>query len=165
MVASVKARYTFSNMFVEGGFESARPDSVRINQIDAAIHWSAGGWMVEGEYLYKHYTRHRLDPTHAWNIMADYSMPIKTNTFNRLSFQARYDGITDNSQGSRDADGMLYISQPRFQRATVGATLSYIHPKVRTDVKLNYENYFYPSSSTPSVDDTDKIVLELVIRF
>jgi hypothetical protein len=165
MAVGAKARYTFGNMFAEVGYESARPDSVRINQYDAALHWSCGPWMVEGEYLYKHYTQQNFDATHAWNIMADYSMPIKTNTFNRLSFQARYDGITDNSQGTRGSDGLLYVSQSRFQRATIGATLSYVHPKLRDDVHLNYENYFYPSAATAPADNTDKIALELVVRF
>ena len=165
MDASCKARYTFGNMFVEAGFESVMPDSVRINQIDGAIHWGAGRWMVEGEYLYKHYTRDRFTPTHAWNVMADYRMPIRTNTFNYLSLQARYDGITANSQGTRDDDGLLYATQPRHQRATVGATLSYVHPKVSADLRLNYENYFYPSDAEVPVDDKSKVVVELVIRF
>lgn len=165
MDASCKARYTFGNMFVEGGFESVMPDSIRINQIDGAVHWGTGRWMIEGEYLYKHYTNNSFKPTHAWNVMADYSMPIRTNTFNRMSFQARYDGVTDNSQGTRDSDGELYITQPRHQRATVGATLSYIHPKVRADVRINYENYFYPSDTEVDIEDKNKLVLELVVRF
>lgn len=165
MDASCKARYTFGNMFVEGGFESVVPDSVRINQIDAAIHWGAGRWMVEGEYLYKHYTRDRFKPTHAWNVMADYRMPIRTNTFNYVSFQARYDGTTDNSQGVRDDDGFLYITEPRHQRATIGTTFSYVHPKVRADLRIDYENYFYPSQTIVDTDDKSKIVVELVIRF
>lgn len=163
--ASCKARLTLGNCFVEGGFETVMPDSVRINQLDAALHWSAGRWMVEGEYLYKHYTRSRFDPTHAWNVMADYWMPIRTNTFNRISFQARYDGITDNSQGTRNADGQLFTTQPRRQRATIGTTLSYVHPKVRTDLRINYENYFYPSGTTVAADDKSKVVVELVVRF
>lgn len=163
--AACKARYTVGNMFFEGGFESVMPDSIRINQYDACVHWQSGRWMVEGEYLYKHYECPNFKPTHAWNVMGNYEMPVKVGTFNRLSFQTRYDGITDNSQGVRDEEGELFPTTKRFQRVTVGTTLSYVHKKVRADVRLNYENYFFPSGYVAPIGERDKVLAELIIRF
>ncbi len=34
-----------------------------------------------------------------------------------------------------------------------------------TDIRLNYENYWYPNGGTPKESEQDKLVAELMIRF
>lgn len=165
MSFGAKARYTLYNITAEVGFESLSPDSIRFNSVDCSLSWSHGGWLVEGEYLRKHYTGKSFDTTHAFNIMANYSMPVKAGIFNRLSFQGRFDGATANSNGKRNEEGRLTATDPSRRRATIGSTISYIHKKVRADIRLNYERYFYRSGVTAPEKDRDRITAELVIRF
>ncbi|MCM1292620.1 MAG: porin [Bacteroides sp.] len=147
------------------GFQSITPDSVRINLVDAAAHWSDGRWTVEGEYVYKHYTNESHKAAHGYNIFADYAMPIQTAIFNRLSFQARFDGMTAHSSGTR-TDGKLTTNQPARNRLTIGSTISYRRSKsMFIDLRADYEKYFYHEGVTVTPDMGDKIVVEAIIRF
>lgn len=151
---------------IEAGFASAKPDSVRMNLFDAAVTWHSGRWLAEAEYLYEHYTHNSHKPCHGYNLFADYHMPVRAGIFNRLSFQARVDGMTAHSTGHRTSDGLLITNNPARNRVTVGSTISHISsPKVYADLRLNYEKYFYHSGVTPSLDGSDKLLLELVLRF
>ncbi len=165
MAYSGKANYKFDNVKVEIGMESIVPDSIRINNHDISINWTSGRWMVEGEYVYKHYTNSDFDACHAYYVMTDYKLPLKKGFFNQLSFQARWDAMTDHSDGSRNGDGLLYVTDQDRKRITVGATLSHIVPKLKTDLRLNYEKYFYHEGAVVKSGDRDKLVLELVLRF
>ncbi len=163
---SSKARYKLGNTTFTTGFQSIRPDATRINFIDAAIGWCSGRWTVEGEYVYEHYTRRAFDPCHAWTVFGDYAMPVKAGVFNRLSFQARYDGMTDHNNGFADEDGKLTLTDDGRQRITVGTTLSYRRSRVWCDIRLNYEKYFYHHSSTLHTSGRgDRLLAELVIHF
>lgn len=162
--AKLTARW--HNVTFATGFQSVKPDSVRANLADAAVTWAAGRWTVEGEYMYKHYTRDRHKPAHAYNFFADYSMPIKTALFNRLSFQGRFDGITAHSSAVRNADGHLVTNDAPRNRLTLGSTISYVRSRnIHLDLRLDYEKYFYHNGFTPTVDNGDKIVAEIVLRF
>lgn len=97
--------------------------------------------------------------------MANYFMPVKMGVFNQLSFHGRFDGMTDNSSGERNSAGFLEIDDNARNRVTIGATLSYILPNVKTDVRINYENYFYRDGIVAPAGDRDKILVELVVRF
>lgn len=164
MTYSGKANYKFDNVKVEIGMQSIVPDSIRVNNHDISINWTSGRWMVEGEYVYKHYTNSDFDACHAYYVMADYKMPLK-GFFNQLSFQGRWDAMTDHSDGSRNDDGLLYVTDQARKRITVGATLSHIVPKLKTDLRLNFEKYFYRDGAVAKIGDRDKLVLELVLRF
>ena len=151
------------NVTFATGFQSIKPDAVRANLIDAAVTWSTGRWLVEGEYMYKHYVNDRHKPAHAYNIYANYAMPIKAGFFNQLSFQGRFDGLTDHSTAVGED---LITDHPTRNRITIGSTISYVRSKnMHLDIRLNYENYFYKNGHTPSVDNDDKITAEIVLSF
>lgn len=163
---ATKLTSRFGHMTFVTGFQSVRPDFVRANLFDAAATWESGRWLIEGEYMYKHYTRDRHKPAHAYNIFANYTMPVKAGYFNRLSFQGRFDGLTAHSTAVRNADGDLETNDPARNRITLGSTISYIRTKsMGLDLRVNYEKYFYHSGIEPTAENGDKIVAELVLRF
>lgn len=162
---SAKAGYVLHNVKAEIGMESVMPDSVRANLWDCSISWNCGRWMVEGEYMSKHFVHDRFRTCHAYNFMADYRMPLKNSMFNQLSFQGRFDGMTDHSSGKRNTAGLLHCTDPGRNRITVGTTLSYIKSPLRADLRLNYEKYFYHHGLDAPDGDRDKVTVELVVRF
>lgn len=162
---AAKARYMIGDVSVECGFKTAAPDSVRINFLNGVIGWKSDRWQIEGEYTYKHYTNYSFKPAHAYSGFASYGMPVNAGIFNRLSFQGRWDGMTDHSSGRRDKNGHLYLTDNARNRLTIGSTISYVQPKTKVDVRLNYEKYFYHSGYEIPQGDGDKIVVELSLRF
>ncbi len=163
---AAKLSYTLGNTTLATGFQSLSPDSVRMNLADLALTWRHGRWLVEGEYMTKHYTGNSHKASHAYNVYADYHMPISTGFFNRLSFQARFDGITDHSSGIRDSERKLITDHPAHNRVTLGSTISYIRTKTMfLDLRVNYEKYFYHSGTAVSAENGDKAVVELVLNF
>lgn len=161
-----KARYTFGEVFVEAGFKSEVPDGIRINHTDFCVQWTDGRWLAEAEYVYKHYTNSAFDPCHAYNFMADYRWPIKTSFFNRMSVQARFDGMTHHSDGEIDEDtGILIADDIRRNRLTLGSTISYIRGDMHADLRLNYEQYFFPSGAVIPVGGGSKVSVEMILRF
>ncbi len=166
MAAAAKINYNIDNLLLQTGFQSIAPGPVRINHLSGALSWHTDSWLVEGEYVYKHYAADMAPDAHAYNFMADYGMPVKAGYFNLLSLQGRWDGVTNHSDGATIAeDGRLVINTPAFNRITFGSTLSYICAGLRCDLRLNYEQYFYHSSVTQPDNDRNKLVAELVIRF
>ena len=148
------------------GFQTLSPDSTRVNLVDAALTWKRGRWIAEGEYMYKHYAHDRHKPCHAYNIFANYQMPVKAGIFNSLGFHGRFDGMTAHSTGVRSSEGILTTDHPARNRITAGATLSYIRSKnMFLDLRLDYEKYFYHSNAVYSLNSGDQIVAELVLRF
>lgn len=164
--AGAKARYTFGGcLAAEVGFESLVPDSIRWNAFDVSLSYQTDRWLIEGEYVNKHYSNSTHATCHAYNFMGQYSMPVKAGIFNRLAFQTRFDGMTDHSDGYRDENRRLVTTQPRRNRLTIGSTLAYLQAKVRCEIRLNYEQYFYPSHVDVAEGNNSKLVAELVIRF
>ena len=147
------------------GVKSIRPDSIRANMLGGSLNWASGHWTVEGEYIYKHYTNKTHTPCHGYNVWADYGFPVKAGVFNRASFQARVDGMSDHSSGTRNKEGRLITDHPGRDRISVGGTISYVAAPVRCDVRVSYEKYFYRRSITPGPGDNDKICAELVVKF
>lgn len=165
-VFAANARYMIGEVAVECGFKTAAPDSIRINFLNGVISWKSDRWQIEGEYTYKHYTNHSFNSANAYSCFASYGMPVNAGIFNRLSFQGRWDGMTDHSTGLRNSDGHLYLTDKARNRLTLGSTISYIQsPKVKVDMRLNYEKYFYPDGYEPPRGSRDKIVVELALRF
>lgn len=162
---AIKSRYNFGNCFIEGAFESRYPDGIRINMYDAAFSWSAGRWYTEAEYAYKHYTNKAADACHAYNFMADYRIPIRTEWFNQLSVQGRFDGATDHCTGTRGSDGRLFVEQAGCKRATGGVTISHLREKAGCDLRLNYEQYFYDNNHVLAEGEGNRISVELVVWF
>lgn len=164
-VFASKASLRLDPITLTGGFQTIIPDSVRINMADVAVTFNHGRWLAEVEYMYKHYTGNTHDDCHAYNAFVDYSLPIKTSLFERLSVQARADGSTPHSTGYRNADGKLVDNQPYRNRLTVGATLTYKFERVRCDLRINYENYFYHHDYIVSDSRNDRVTAELVLVF
>lgn len=160
-----RAIYSLGDFKIYAGVQSLRPDGIRINLLDGCVNWTAGRWIVEAEYMNKHYTNNTHKAVHAYNFWADYHIPVKAGVFNRLSFQGRFDGMTAHSDGTRDADGRLTTDDPARNRVTAGATISYISKPVKLDLRANYENSFYHHGFEPSAGQGDRLVLELVLRF
>lgn len=162
---AAKAVYTPRKMKFATGVQSIRPDGIRTNLIDACIGWSNSRLMVEGEYMYKHYTNDTHAPCHGYLFIADYNMPIKLAIFNKLSFQGRFDGMTAHSSALRDATGHLATDDPARNRITVGSTLSHMRKERFFSIRANYEKYFYHKSTDIGDGMGDKFVVELVVHF
>lgn len=162
---ATKASYRISNVTITGSFITYQPDKVRINGADGAVSWSDSRWIVEGEYQYKHYVANRFKDVHAWNVFASYALPLKKTVFNDISFQGRFDGMTDHSTGTVDDNGFLTVNNPARRRITLGSTLTYQKKFLKTAIRLNYEKYFYDSNVNAPVGESDKIVAELVVKF
>ncbi len=164
---AVKATYRVDRTTIATGFQSIRPDGIRINLVDAAVTWQPGERViVSGEYMYKHYTHEAHRPAHGWLAWATYRMPLKAWVFNRLSFQGRFDGMTAHSSGVRCADGILVTNHPARNRVTLGATISYIRTQnMFLDIRADYEKYFYHSGATVAQGDGDRFLLEMIVRF
>ncbi|MDE7385774.1 MAG: OprO/OprP family phosphate-selective porin [Muribaculaceae bacterium] len=160
-----RAIYRAGSFKFDAGVQSLRPDGIRINLYDGCINWTSGRWILEGEYMYKHYTNETHAATHAYNVWGDYHMPIKAGAFNRLSFQGRFDGMTAHSSGKRNSDGVLTTNDPARNRVTVGATISYVKKPVWLDIRADYEKYFYHHGVDPVLGQGDRLVLEMVLRF
>lgn len=177
---AAKASYRVSNVTLSTGVQSIIPDGVRTNLFDACVGWRAGHWQVEGEFMTKHYTRaackdydsslglvsEEVNTTLAYCAYVDYAMPIKAGMFNKLSFQGRFDGMTDHSNARRDENGLLTITDEARNRVTIGSTISYVKSKnMFLDLRLNYEKYFYAKDAVIPLGQGDKIIAEIVLRF
>lgn len=166
MAWSAKATYTLRNVGITGGFMSIAPDEVRANLVDACVSWKSGRWLVEGEYMYEFYEDGMHKGCHGFNAFADYRFPIRAGIFNQLSFQGRYDGMTDHSSAVRDDLGNLITNNPARQRITLGATISHFRSaKLFVDLRVDVEKYFYHKNVTVPEGQGDKAVVELVVRF
>ena len=160
-----KAVYNIANVHLSAGAETLIPDSIRINSFTGSATWTRGGWTVEGEYITKHYIHDAYKTAHGYNFFANYAFPVKAGVFNEASVQARFDGMTAYSNGTRNKEGRLTTTNPARNRVTVGATLTYRYKAVHCDLRLDYEKYFYHHDAVVAVGAGDKICAEMVIRF
>ena len=90
----------------------------------------------------------------------------KRQVFSKMSFLARYDMMTSQSDGKaiNEETGALTTTDYKRHRITGGITFS-LSKAFRTDLRLNYEKYFYAKNSIAKESEQDKIVLELMVRF
>ena len=141
-----------------------KPEDVRINMYDAGVYYQGNRLHVEAEYLYKMYGENAFDDVHSFNSFVNYDLPLK-KVFRKVSFLARYDMMTDHSNGLKSADtGTLVVDDHQRHRLTGGITLSLAKAFV-ADLRLNYEKYFYKKNGIPKVTEQDKIVIEFMTRF
>ena len=127
-------------------------------------YWKTSRWHIEGEYLRKKYAHDSFTPVNAADAFAVYRLPIRKG-LTSISFLGRYDYMGNHSQGNKDAEGKLKIDDPERHRLTGGITLSLGTAKLQSDIRLNYEQYFYKEGVVPTVSEQNKIVLELVAHF
>lgn len=166
MSYAVEGRYTLGPVIPVIGFESSVPDGIRINSIDGAILFQQGRWQVEAEYMMKHYTNKSFATAHAYSALARYTMPVKAGVFNRLTFQGRFDGMTDYSDGVRNEKGLLTKSGTECRRASVGTTLGYSRGQFLTYLRLDYYHTFNPKGVLPiPAEGANKLIAEIVVHF
>ena len=145
--------------------QGIQPEEVWMRSYDVGTYVEFGRFHLEGEYLYKQYSDHAFKDVHAVDAFVNYDLPLR-KAFSKISFLARYDMMTDQSDAKTydEETGRLSITDYKRHRLTGGITLS-LSKAFRTDLRLNYEKYFYPEGSIAKESEQDKIVLELMVRF
>lgn len=140
---------------------------------DIGSYYHAHGWHVEAEYLYKHYSGNAFHAVHAVDAFASYDMPLRKCFFSKVTPLVRYDYMTDHSDGkayelSTAADGTkvtgLKVNDAQRGRLTGGVTFSVSKPFI-SDIRLNYEKYFYRKGGVAKPSEKDKLVVEFMTRF
>ena len=101
--------------------------------------------------------------------MAKSEPNLNVNTINRISVGTIIKGeIVSSSDiridGTFDDIGNPLISDVERKRFTAGVTLGY-YKKIRAELRLNFEKYFYNDGVAIGVSDHDKAVAELMINF
>ena len=161
---SAKAQFLLPKGFnVVLSAQKIKPSEVSINMYDAGINFRYGRWMVEAEYLFKHYNKHAFGDVNAFDGFICYDLPLK-KAFKKISFLGRFDYMGDHSDGEEYEDGKLTLTDAERKRVTGGITLSLAKPFI-SDIRLNYEQYFYNDGATPKPSERNKIVIEVMTRF
>lgn len=161
-----KMAYNLGNVTFTTGYQTLCPDKVRYNMADACVAWKSGRWTVVGEYMYQHYTGKAHKPAHSYLLFGDYKMPVKAGLFNFLSFQGRFDGMTDHSNAIANNSGLIFTDDPKRNRITLGSTLSYEAKNgMSFFVRLDYDKCFYHKNASVPEGEGDKLVLELMFHF
>ncbi len=168
---SAKAQvYLPIGLVMEFSAQKIRPDSVDVMMWDAGLTYRKGGFIAEVEYLYKHYSGEAFHPVHAFDGFLSYDIPLRKCFFTKVSPLFRYDYMNDHSDGKRYLDGSLNetgaltVNDYKRSRVTGGVTLSLKKPFI-SDIRINYEKYFYARGSIAKPSEKDKIVVEFVTHF
>lgn len=162
---SSKARAVVArNYTVTIGCQRIRPADVSVTMWNVGGFYDNGIWHVEGEYLRKNYAHGAFRGVNAVDVFAVRTFEVRGRVFSGVSALARYDSMSDHSNGIPDAEGRLTVTHAGRHRLTAGTTLHF-GKRWRTDVRLNYEKNFFHSGITPATGDGDKIVAELVCHF
>lgn len=146
--------------------QKIKPNQTTIMMYDAGAYYHAHGWHVEAEYLYKHYAHDAFGNVHSFDGFVNYDIPVRKKDciLKKVSPLARYDYMSDHSDGSLDDTGALKLTDYKRSRITGGVTLSLAAPFV-ADIRINYEKYMYRSGAVPKPSEQDKIVFEVMTRF
>ena len=169
---SAKAQFMLPRGFnITLSTQKIRPDHLSVMMYDAGAYYHAHGWHVEAEYLYKHYADNAFKDVHSVDAFVSYDIPLRKCFFKKISPLVRYDYMSDHSDGMRynaagdeDATGSLIVNDYQRSRVTGGVTLSLDLPFV-SDIRLNYEKYFYRDGAIAKPSERDKIVVEFMTRF
>lgn len=168
---SAKAQFFLPRGFnVTLSVQKVKPDNSTVMMYDAGAYYQAHGWHIEAEYLFKHYSDDAFDNVNAFNAFINYDIPLRKCIFSKISPLVRYDYMSDHSDGMRylngeeSEEGSLIINDYQRSRVTAGLTFSIAKPFI-SDIRLNFEKYFYRDGASPKVSERDKIVLEIMTRF
>lgn len=163
-------------LFLPEGFnltlsvQKIKPEKVSIYMYDAGIYYQSRGWHIEAEYLLKHYSDKLFDNVNAFDGFICYDLKLRSKLFRKISFLGRYDYMSDHSDGKAylnekaNAEGSLIINDYQRQRLTGGITLSLAKPFI-SDIRINYEKYFYQKGAIVKASEQDKFVIEIMTRF
>lgn len=150
--------------------QKIKPSDAIIMMYDGGLSYTHGGFIAEVEYLYKHYQNDAFHPVHSFNSFLCYDIPLRKCFFHKVSPLVRYDYMQDHSDGkhylngAQNDEGTLIINDYQRSRITAGATLSIDKPFI-SDIRINYEKYFYRSGAVAKVSEQDKIVIEVMTHF
>ena len=153
--------------------QKVKPSDVDVMMYDAGMTYHKKGFIAEAEYLYKHYGKGAFHPVHAFDGFVSYDIPLRRCLFSKVSPLVRYDFMSDHSDGKRyktddDTDeaskGQLIVNDYKRSRITGGVTLSLDKPFL-SDIRVNYEKYFYGHDGIPKPSEKDKIVVEFMVHF
>lgn len=169
---SAKAQFFLPRGFnITLSTQKIKPDNVSIMMYDAGAYYHAHGWHIEAEYLYKHYADDAFDAVHSVDAFVSYDIPLRKCFFKKITPLVRYDYMSDhsdgmhyNAEGNEDTSGALTINDYQRSRITGGLTFSLSLPFV-SDIRLNYEKYFYREGAIVKPSERDKIVVEFMTRF
>lgn len=139
---------------------------------DFGAYYETGGFHIEAEYLRKFYAKDTFDDCNAVDVMTIYKIPMKKGFLGGISYLLRYDYMDNHSDGKAPlqlpplgGEPKLQLSDAERHRLTAGLTFHVANRYFPTDIRLNYEKYWYPHSGTPKESEQDKLVAELAIRF
>lgn len=152
--------------------QKIRPDHLNVMMYAAGAFYECGGLHAEAEYLYKTYENSAFDDVYSFDGFVSYLIPVggEKAAVKSLSPLVRYDSMSDHSDGIRylggdpDPSGVLVIRDYARSRVTAGLTISLGTPFV-SDIRINYEKYFYRAGAIPDISEKDKFVVEFMVRF
>ena len=162
---AAKASCRVGNVTLSASFLSMMPAGVRMNIVDGSVSWKYANLIVEGEYQRLHYCGNDRKDVNAWLAFASYGIPVNWRPFNLWSFHGRFDAMGDHSDGIPGEDGLLIVNDPARRRVTVGTSVACNIKKVKAEIILDYEKYFYDSGVVAPIGQDNKIVAELVLKF
>ncbi len=163
---SAKAQFFLPEGFnITLSTQKVSPNGNGIMMYDAGAYWQKYGWHIEAEYLFKHYSHNAFDNVHSFNSFVNYDIALKSGKLvKKISPLVRYDFMTDHSDGTLDDNGKMALTDYKRSRFTAGITVSLAKPFI-SDIRLNYEKYFYGDNAVPKTSEKDKIVIEIMTRF
>jgi len=140
--------------------------------LDFGAYCKVKGLHLEAEYLHKYYTDNAFSDCNALNAMIIYKHQLKNNFIESISYLGRYDYMQNHSSGKSgfvvddagNATSCLAQTDAERHRMTIGSTFRVRNPYFPTDIRLNYEKYWYPHGGAKE-SEKDKLVCELVIDF
>ena len=168
---SAKAQFLFPNVNLVLSTQKIKPSDITVTMYDGGITFHKGGFIAEAEYLYKHYSKDAFHDVHAFDGFICYDIPVinQKSIIRKVSPLARYDFMSDHSDGTRYGGSdteldALKINDYKRHRVTGGVTLSLAKPFI-SDIRINYEKYFYRKGGIAKVSEKDKIVVEFMTKF
>ena len=168
---SAKVQFLFPSVNLVLSTQKVKPSDVTVNMYDAGLTFHKGGFIAEAEYLYKHYSKNAFHDVHAFDGFVCYDIPVvnKKSLIKKVSPLVRYDFMSDHSDGTRynatdDNVGSLIVNDYKRHRVTGGVTLSLAKPFI-SDIRINYEKYFYRNGGVAKTSEKDKIVVEFMTHF
>lgn len=142
--------------------------------LDLGAYYEKRGWHVEAEWLRKHYAEDAFADCNALDAMVIYKQKLKREKsfIESISYLGRYDWMQDHSSGKSGylsspgagSNPQLSLTDAERHRLTLGTTFSLRNRYFPTDIRLNYEKYWYPHGGAKE-SEQDKLVCELMIKF
>lgn len=138
--------------------------------LDFGAFYENHGWHVEAEYLHKRYASHAFDDCNAVDVMIIKKLRLcgARSYIESISWLGRYDWMQDHSSGKQGFESSnvlrLVKTDAERHRMTLGTTFSLRNNAIPTDIRLNYEKYWYPHGGAKE-SEQDKLVVELMMKF